>query len=47
MTTNKTKKAEAPKTTRKRVDGDAELAKKVGTFAVGIQAAMRDLIRNR
>lgn len=38
-----------PKATRarKRIDGDAELAKKRGTFAVGIQAAMRDLLRNR
>lgn len=40
-------KAAQPKPVRKKVNLDKELAKKVGTFAVGIQAAMRDKIRNR
>ena len=35
----------ADKKTTKKVDLDAELAKKRGTFAVGIQATMRELLR--
>lgn len=40
-------KADKPKPVRKKVNLDKELAKKVGTFAVGVQAAMRERIRNR
>lgn len=48
-TTEATKAEAKPKraSTRKKVNLDEELAKKRGTFAVGIQAAMRDKIRNR
>lgn len=40
-------RAARPKTVRKTVNLDKELAKKPGTFAVGIQAAMRDLFRSK
>lgn len=50
MTTEKTVQQEAdekPKATRtrKKVNLDAELAKQRGTFAVGIQATIRDLMK--
>lgn len=40
-------RAARPKPVRKKVNLDKELAKKQGTFAVGIQAAMRDIILNK
>lgn len=42
-----TKKTDNAKTTREKVDLDAELAKKPGTFAVGIQAQIRELMRTK
>lgn len=43
----KSKKVETEAPARKTVDLDAELAKQRGTFAVGIQATIRDLMRTR